>query len=102
MRLEEKRDKVGTFNLGHPLDSSMHCDHGHKIPPLDEQFFSGIGKSYRRYDCPPNQTTVILNGAMKITCEDIGFSVNARIARFDDFEEITNEMNSESMVSRGD
>ena len=99
MRSEEERDEVGTFDLKRPLDSLMHCDNGHRLPPLDHQFFAGISRSYIRYECAPNATTVILNGAMKITCKDVGFSVDARIARFEEFEETTNEMKAESMVS---
>ena len=100
MRLEEQRDEVGTFDLRHPLHSLMHCNIGHRLPQGDLQFFSGISRSYHRYECAPNATTVILNGAMKITCKDQGFSVDARIARFEDFEETTSEMNKESMVSQ--
>ena len=93
-------DEVGTFDLKHPLDSHLLCQHGHRLPPLDEQFFSGISKSYKRFHCAPNTTTDILNGAMKITCGDVGFAVDARLAKFQEFEEITNEMSSDSMVSQ--
>ena len=93
-------DKAGTFDLKRPLDSHLLCQHGHRLPPLDEQFFSGICKSYKRFHCAPNTTTDILNGAMKITCGDVGFAVDARLAKFQEFEEITNEMSSDSMVSQ--
>ena len=96
----EERDELGTFDLGHPLNSDMLCDNGHRLPPLDHQFFSGITKNYQRYHCAPNSTTIVLNGAMKITCKEVGFSVDARIARFNHFEEIISEMNSESMVGQ--
>ena len=96
----EENDELGTFDLRHPLDSDMLCGHGHRLPPLDHQFFSGITKNYQRYHCAPNSTTIVLNGAMKITCKEVGFYVDARIARFDHFEEITSEMNSESMVGQ--
>ena len=93
-------DEAGTFDLKHPLDSHLLCQHGHRLPPLDEQFFSGICKSYKRFHCAPNTTTDILNGAMKITCGEVGFAVDARVAKFQEFEEITNEMSSDSMVSQ--
>ena len=93
-------DEAGTFDLKHPLDSHLLCQHGHRLPPLDEQFFSGICKSYKRFHCAPNTTTDILNGAMKITCGEVGFAVDARLAKFQEFEEITNEMSSDSMVSQ--
>ena len=100
--IEEQRGELGTFDLLHPLKSKMFCKHGHSLPPLDEQFFSGVSKSYQRYYCPPNSTTVVLNGAMKVTCKDVGFSVDARIARFTDFEETAMEMKNESMVSQSE
>ena len=93
-------DEAGTFDLKRPLDSHLLCQHGHRLPPLDEQFFSGICKSYERFHCAPNTTTDILNGAMKITCGANGFAVDARLTKFQEFEEITNEMNSDSMVSQ--
>ena len=88
----------GTFSLEEPLNHKQTCKHGHRLQPHDEQFFSGIIKDYQEYECLSNATTVILGGAMRITCKKTRMKVKARISTFKDFEIITEKLKEKRKV----
>ena len=82
----------GTFSLLGPLYNEQTCKYGHVLKPEDQQFFAGVNKNYQEFACPPNATTVILGGAMRITCEEKPMRVKARICRFEDFVQIAEKL----------
>ena len=98
----EQTDKIkrspGTLSLLEPLYNEQTCKYGHDLKPQDQQFFAGVNKSYQEFACPPNATTVILGGAMRITCEDKPMKVKARICRFEDFVQIAEKLRETGKV----
>ena len=88
----------GTFSLLEPLYNKQTCEYGHNLKPQDEQFFSGINKDSQEFACSPNATTVILGGAMRITCKDRPMKVEARVCRFENFVKVSEKLREKEKV----
>jgi hypothetical protein len=65
-----------------------------------EQLRAGISRDFQSIMCPPHSTTSLLDGTVLITCKDNGVQLKARIARFEDFNQIAQQLTAEVHVSK--
>ena len=89
---EPNQGQSGTFDLARPLRRGAKCSKGHKIKPWEVQMLSPISRDFELFQCPPNTQKPILRDSLVITCKDKGVTVKARVANFEDFDKITNDI----------
>ena len=95
---DDELSTPGLFSLDEPLSSAAKCAHGHSLDPREEQVFSGISRDFEEFTCPSHTSTSILGGTMVIKCQDTPMTVKARIARFEDFNDIAKKLSDNNQV----
>ena len=65
----------------------------------NEESSSNISNGrFETFKCPANETRVILNGALAITCKDNPITVNARICQLEEFDCVIATLSKHNLV----